>query len=66
MDALYHTVDGNFHQNQKDKPLDVDDTPLTKGASYYADEEDFEKLQRMLPPPIKEVCGPVTFRWWDA
>ncbi|PCH40637.1 hypothetical protein WOLCODRAFT_45431, partial [Wolfiporia cocos MD-104 SS10] len=35
LDALFHTVDGNFHQNMREKPSDPDDRPLTKGAAYF-------------------------------
>ncbi|EMD30750.1 hypothetical protein CERSUDRAFT_25709, partial [Gelatoporia subvermispora B] len=35
LDALYHTVDGNFHQNQREKPSDPDDFALSEGAGYF-------------------------------
>ncbi|RDX46393.1 hypothetical protein OH76DRAFT_1356133 [Lentinus brumalis] len=41
LDALFHTCDGNFQQNQKMKPMDEEDLPLTLGACFYADERDF-------------------------
>ncbi|PCH36136.1 hypothetical protein WOLCODRAFT_81581, partial [Wolfiporia cocos MD-104 SS10] len=40
LDTLFRTVDGNFHQNMHEKPSDPDDRPLTKGAAYFADEDD--------------------------
>lgn len=55
LDALFHTVDGNFHQNQKMKPLDREDFPLSLGAGYFAHEEEFEKFQKLLGPMEPEV-----------
>ncbi|KAI0050137.1 hypothetical protein FA95DRAFT_686892 [Auriscalpium vulgare] len=50
LDALFYTIDGNFHQNQRLKPHDPDDFPLTLGAAYFAHEEDFAKYQQKLGP----------------
>ena len=55
LDALFHTIDGNFHQNQKMKPLDPNDFPLTLGAGYFAHEGDFEAYQKLLGPMEREV-----------
>ncbi|ETW79409.1 hypothetical protein HETIRDRAFT_322626 [Heterobasidion irregulare TC 32-1] len=54
LDALFHTIDGNFHQNQKIKPLDPNDFPLTLGAGYFAHEGDFEAYQKLLGPMERE------------
>ena len=55
LDALFHTIDGNFHQNQKMKPLDPNDFPLSLGAGYFAHEGDFEAYQKLLGPKEREV-----------
>ncbi|OCH89243.1 hypothetical protein OBBRIDRAFT_804820 [Obba rivulosa] len=54
LDALYHTVDGNFHQNQHEKPLDPDDFALLEGAGYFADMQDLATFQKQLGPLEKE------------
>ncbi|KAI0056526.1 hypothetical protein BV25DRAFT_1977834 [Artomyces pyxidatus] len=55
LDALYHTIDGNFKQSQREKPLDANDFPLTEGAAYFANGSDFKLLQKRLPPHKDEV-----------
>ena len=46
--ALSYSKDGNFQQNQVEKKMDQFDCPLTKGASYYANEDDYASyLKRM-------------------
>ncbi|OSC98309.1 hypothetical protein PYCCODRAFT_1375432 [Trametes coccinea BRFM310] len=35
LDMLFYSVDGNFHHNQKMKPMDPEDYPLTQGAGYF-------------------------------
>ena len=52
---FFHTVDGNFHSTQKMKPMDPSDFPLTKGAGYYAEEEEFSHFEKDFKPPKKEV-----------
>ena len=52
---MYHAVDGNFTQSMKDKGTDVDNLPLTLGASYFADEEDAATYFRTVPPTKSEV-----------
>ncbi|PIL28189.1 hypothetical protein GSI_09726 [Ganoderma sinense ZZ0214-1] len=42
MDALHFCIDGNFHFNLKPKHTDPNDYPLTKGAAYFANEDDFK------------------------
>ncbi|EJF55675.1 hypothetical protein DICSQDRAFT_184244 [Dichomitus squalens LYAD-421 SS1] len=42
MDALHFCIDGNFHFNLKPKHTDPKDFPLTKGAAYFAHEDDFK------------------------
>ncbi|KIP12369.1 hypothetical protein PHLGIDRAFT_113846 [Phlebiopsis gigantea 11061_1 CR5-6] len=39
LDALYYSIDGNFHANLKEKPGDENDFPLSKGAGYFANED---------------------------
>ena len=55
LDMFFHTVDGNFHSTQKMKPMDPSDFPLTKGAGYYAEEEEFSHFDKDIKPPKKEV-----------
>ena len=55
MDALFYAVDGNFHANLKEKPYDKDDTPLSKGAAYFADEDAFAAFAAELGPLQPEV-----------
>ncbi|KAI0037532.1 hypothetical protein FA95DRAFT_1467291, partial [Auriscalpium vulgare] len=59
LDALYYATDGNFHLNQKIKPMDKADFPLTMGAAYFAHEEDYSKFLGRVPPskePEKTSC----------
>ncbi|THG97971.1 hypothetical protein EW026_g4122 [Hermanssonia centrifuga] len=50
MDALFHAIDGNFTQNQKEKKTDEDDFPLSLGAAYFANEIDVAKYIQGLGP----------------
>ncbi|KAI0668645.1 hypothetical protein C8Q78DRAFT_1081036 [Trametes maxima] len=54
LDILFYSVDGNFHQTQKMKPMDPDDFPLTMGAGYFAHEQDFAEYQEKMKVPKKE------------
>ncbi|RDX45950.1 hypothetical protein OH76DRAFT_1356862, partial [Lentinus brumalis] len=54
IDALFHTTDGNFQQNQKMKPLDPDDVALTMGACFFANEKDFATYQSLRTNVTKE------------
>ncbi|KAI0054763.1 hypothetical protein BV25DRAFT_1816572 [Artomyces pyxidatus] len=58
LDALFYGIDGNFHQNQKVKPLDPNDFALTLGAAYFANAEDFTEYQKTLGPlePEPTTC----------
>ena len=38
---LFYSKDGNFHQCQHSKKMDPNDVPLTKGASYFAHEDEY-------------------------
>lgn len=58
LDALFYAVDGNFHANLKDKPLDDDDVPLSKGAGYFVDEDVCEQYTSTLGPLGSEVSCP--------
>ncbi|THG94735.1 hypothetical protein EW026_g6788 [Hermanssonia centrifuga] len=50
VDALFHTINGNFPQNQKRKKFNLDNFPVTMGALYFANEEDIRKFMAGLPP----------------
>ena len=54
-DALHYSMDGNYHFNMKHKRRDPDDYPLTLGASYFANEDDFEYYLANAPRPRNEV-----------
>ncbi|GJE98479.1 hypothetical protein PsYK624_147110 [Phanerochaete sordida] len=58
LDALFYAVDGNFHANLKDKRMDHEDFPLSKGAAYFADETAFAAFSEKLPPlgPEPSTC----------
>ena len=55
MDALFYAVDGNFHATLKHKRSDEDDTPLSMGAGYFANEEAFAAYKETLGPLGPEV-----------
>ena len=57
LDGLHYTIDGNFQQTQKNKPMDEEDEPLTLGGAYYADERDFKEFQRTRPRDKKDATG---------
>ena len=59
LDALFHTIDGNFHQNQRMKPSDPADKALSLGAGYFANDDDFKAFQKTLGPLEPEVCPAV-------
>ncbi|KAI0043375.1 hypothetical protein FA95DRAFT_1498735 [Auriscalpium vulgare] len=50
LDAMYYATDGNFHLNQKIKPMDMADSPLTMGAAYFANEADYAQFLPRVPP----------------
>lgn len=52
---LYFTIDGNFHQNLKNKRHDRLDFPLTRGAAYFANKDDWVKYQAAIGEPEPEV-----------
>ena len=55
MDALHFCIDGNFHFNLKPKHTDPKDFPLTKGAAYFAHEDDFKTYIAKTKPYPNEV-----------
>ena len=55
LDALFHTIDGNFVSNQKDKKRDLEDFPLTAGAAYFVDERNAKILMDNQGPLVIEV-----------
>ena len=57
MDALHVCIDGNFHFHLKPKHTDPKDFPLTKGAAYFAHEDDFKLYIDMTKPYPMEVCS---------
>lgn len=52
---MFYAIDGNFHQNMKEKPSDPDDYPMTKGAAYFANEDQFKSYQEEIGAVEKEV-----------
>ncbi|KAH9919145.1 hypothetical protein B0H21DRAFT_713026 [Amylocystis lapponica] len=64
IDALFHTVDGNFHQTQKNKPMDPNDRALSLGASYFANDLEFTRFQHNLAPTNKEASARLP-EWLD-
>ncbi|EMD32484.1 hypothetical protein CERSUDRAFT_118810 [Gelatoporia subvermispora B] len=54
LDALYTTMDGNFQQNQRQKPSDPGDFALSEGAAYFANTHDFKIYQEHLGPLERE------------
>ncbi|PCH40509.1 hypothetical protein WOLCODRAFT_49027, partial [Wolfiporia cocos MD-104 SS10] len=57
LDMLFHTVDGNFHQNMHEKPLDPNNRPLTKGAAYFVDEDDCARFLTLAGNVTREYMG---------
>ncbi|KAI0656991.1 hypothetical protein C8Q70DRAFT_1046552 [Cubamyces menziesii] len=53
MDALFYSVDGNFRQKQREKPMDYNDIPLTEGAAYFVDAGDLSVYMRKIGPAPK-------------
>lgn len=51
INALFYTFDGNFRSNQKNKPMDPNDTPLTGGAGYFADSSTFDSFAKHIGAP---------------
>lgn len=61
--SLVYAIDGNFHQNLKDKKTDGTDYSLGTGAAYYANEDHFNSWLEFKGEPEKEVrCCSRTFR----
>lgn len=58
LDALYHAVDGNFRSNQRGKPMDPNDLPLSLGAAYFTNEDEFSIYQQTIKPGEQEVGTP--------
>ncbi|KAI0643900.1 hypothetical protein C8Q79DRAFT_915041 [Trametes meyenii] len=54
LDALFYSVDGNFHQKQRKKPMDKNDVALSEGAGYFVDSSDFAKYMDGIGPEEKE------------
>ena len=50
MDALYYSIDGNFHANLKDKPFDKSDFPITNGGGPMVEQTDAEKFKAKVKP----------------
>ena len=61
---LSYSKDGNFQHSQHIKKMDKEDIPLTKGAAYYADENEYEQYVRKSKgtDADKEVCFYDSFR----
>ncbi|KAI0644780.1 hypothetical protein C8Q79DRAFT_912372 [Trametes meyenii] len=54
LDALFYSVDGNFHQKQRKKPMDKNDIALSEGASYFVDSTDFARYMDGIGPEEQE------------
>ena len=55
LDALFYAIDGNYHQHSRKKPTDPNDFPFTKGAAYFANEDDYRKYVELMgdvPPEV--------------
>ncbi|EMD36363.1 hypothetical protein CERSUDRAFT_52053 [Gelatoporia subvermispora B] len=65
LEALYTTMDGNFQQNQREKPSDPNDFALSEGAAYFADTDDFKIYQADLGPLEREVRDLATVIAWQ-
>lgn len=61
LDALFYTIDGNFHANLRNKRMDLEDFPLSKGVAYFANEDAYAAYSKELPPLQAEV-SPELFR----
>jgi hypothetical protein len=57
--ALFYCKDGNFVQGQHNKKMDHEDYSLTDGASYYADNSQYEAVLRATDKWV-EFKQPVT------
>lgn len=48
LEMLFYLTDGNFRGNQKQKPMDQEDFPLSGLASYFADTKSFKRFEEFL------------------
>ncbi len=55
VDAAQITQDGNFHYSMTNKHTDPKDPAMTKGASYYAHEDDSKLFLETTEHPEHEV-----------
>lgn len=60
LDAVFYSVDGNFHSKQRAKPMDKNDVALTEGAAYFVDQADFERYRKKIGPEEQEVSEVTT------
>lgn len=47
-DALHFGKDGFFQANQNAKPMDHKDPAFTKGAAYFANDEEYDQYLRQM------------------
>ncbi|KAI0668291.1 hypothetical protein C8Q78DRAFT_1071556 [Trametes maxima] len=57
VDAMYYSIDGNFRQRLRQKPLDKNDVALSQRAAYFADVDDFHTYQKAMGKPEAEVSS---------
>ncbi|KAH9884219.1 hypothetical protein C8Q73DRAFT_644132 [Cubamyces lactineus] len=55
LDALFYSIDGNFRQSQRNKPMDKNDVALSRGAGYFADVDDFREYASKIGKPEPEL-----------
>lgn len=56
VDALFYSIDGNFRQSLRAKPMDKNDVPMTEGAAYFSNNKDFNQYLDDMGTPDVEVC----------
>ena len=49
-DTFFTTMDGNFQNNEKDKPFDKSDFPITNGGGPMVEQTDAEKFKAKVKP----------------
>ncbi|KAI0643312.1 hypothetical protein C8Q79DRAFT_915187, partial [Trametes meyenii] len=57
VDAMYYSIDGNFRQRLRQKPMDKNDVALSQRAAYFADVDDFDAYQKAMGKPEVEASS---------
>lgn len=65
VDALFYSIDGNFRQSLRNKPMDKNDVPMTEGAAYFSSNKDFKKYLNKMGKPEVEVRTSERRRRWN-